>query len=102
MKTICRRFTALFLMPLLVMVAIVTKAQTSETPGAIVSGSKWNDTNGKRIQAHGGGILMRDGTYYWHGEDIADILHGLEQIKEKSAQFDFPYCAMDVKFLKAK
>lgn len=43
--------------------------QTSAIPGAIVSGTKWTDTNGKRIQAHSAGFLLRDGTYYWYGED---------------------------------
>jgi beta-galactosidase len=32
-------------------------------------GQVWNDVNDKPIQAHGGGILVRDGTYYWYGED---------------------------------
>lgn len=27
------------------------------------------DTNGKRIQAHGGGLLYEDGIYYWYGEN---------------------------------
>ena len=28
----------------------------------------WNDTEGNPINAHGGGILYHDGTYYWYGE----------------------------------
>jgi len=36
------------------------------TPGAI-----WPDTNGVHINAHGGGILRRDGVYYWFGEKRA-------------------------------
>ena len=28
----------------------------------------WNDTDGNPINAHGGGILYHDGTYYWYGE----------------------------------
>ncbi len=36
----------------------------------IIPGANWTDTNGKRIQAHGGGILREpDGTFYWIGED---------------------------------
>lgn len=31
-------------------------------------GSVWNDTEGNPINAHGGGILFHDGTYYWYGE----------------------------------
>ena len=32
-------------------------------PGAI-----WKDNNGKHINAHGGGILLHKGIYYWFGE----------------------------------
>ena len=32
-------------------------------PGAI-----WNDTDGNPLNAHGGGILIHDGIYYWFGE----------------------------------
>jgi hypothetical protein len=35
----------------------------SFTPGAV-----WNDTDGQPINAHGGGILYSNGTYYWYGE----------------------------------
>ncbi len=55
--------------PLLLLLAlfsvILLKAQpyTQFTPGQI-----WNDNNGTHINAHGGGILFHDGTYYWYGE----------------------------------
>ncbi len=32
-------------------------------------GKVWLDTDGKRIQAHGGGILYIDNTFYWYGEN---------------------------------
>jgi hypothetical protein len=32
-------------------------------------GETWLDVDGQPIQAHGGGILVRDKTYYWYGED---------------------------------
>ena len=32
-------------------------------------GQVWLDTEGKRIQAHGGSIMFLDGTYYWIGEN---------------------------------
>lgn len=32
-------------------------------------GQPWLDTEGKRIQAHGGAVLYKDGTYYWYGEN---------------------------------
>ena len=38
-------------------------AVTSIRPGEI-----WNDVSGKPINAHGGGVLFHQGTYYWYGE----------------------------------
>ena len=34
----------------------------------IKSGEIWPDNNGEHINAHGGGILLHNGTYYWFGE----------------------------------
>jgi len=31
-------------------------------------GELWPDNNGTHINAHGGGILLHNGTYYWYGE----------------------------------
>ncbi|MEY4387961.1 MAG: hypothetical protein RLY20_3244 [Verrucomicrobiota bacterium] len=31
-------------------------------------GERWSDTSGQFINAHGGGILFHQGTYYWYGE----------------------------------
>ncbi len=39
-------------------------ANTEFRPGEV-----WRDTDGKPIQAHGGGVLFADGTYYWYGEN---------------------------------
>jgi len=39
------------------------KQQTCFRPGEL-----WPDTHGTHINAHGGGILFHDGTYYWFGE----------------------------------
>ena len=33
-----------------------------------VPGQVWNDTNSQPINAHGGGLLCHEGTYYWYGE----------------------------------
>jgi beta-xylosidase len=44
---------------------------TPATPAASVSvrpGEVWNDTAGKPINAHGGGMLFHEGAYYWYGE----------------------------------
>lgn len=35
----------------------------------IVNGVYWNDVDGKRIEAHGGGFIKVDDTWYWVGED---------------------------------
>lgn len=32
-------------------------------------GRIWFDTDGKKIQAHGGSVLYEDGIYYWYGEN---------------------------------
>lgn len=36
---------------------------------AFYPGQVWLDTEGKRIQAHGGSMIYVDGTYYWYGEN---------------------------------
>lgn len=36
--------------------------------GMIDSGSRWLDVDGNPINAHGGGMLRHEGTYYWYGE----------------------------------
>lgn len=39
------------------------------TRTSITPGQPWEDTNGNRIQAHGGSIMEVDGTFYWYGEN---------------------------------
>lgn len=36
---------------------------------SIRPGQVWLDTEGKRIQAHGGSVMYIDGVYYWYGEN---------------------------------
>lgn len=36
---------------------------------AFYPGKEWLDTNGNRIQAHGGSVFYVDGTYYFYGEN---------------------------------
>jgi len=38
-------------------------------PAVVKPGESWLDNRGQRIQAHGGGITLWKGTYYWFGED---------------------------------
>ena len=35
---------------------------------AFIPGEVWKDTDGNPINAHGGGLLYHNGTYYWYGE----------------------------------
>jgi beta-xylosidase len=44
---------------------ILLKAQTY---AHFSPGETWNDNEGTHINAHGGGILEYNGTYYWYGE----------------------------------
>jgi hypothetical protein len=44
------------------------QAFASDRPG-IPSGDVWLDADGRAIEAHGGGILVRGTVYYWYGED---------------------------------
>jgi hypothetical protein len=36
---------------------------------AIYPGERWPDTDGNHIQAHGGGIIKLEKTWYWYGEE---------------------------------
>jgi hypothetical protein len=47
----------------------------------IVSGEIWKDTEGNSINAHGGGIMYHDGTYYWYGEYKGDSTYLLEWVE---------------------
>ncbi|KAJ3702866.1 hypothetical protein LUZ61_006571 [Rhynchospora tenuis] len=51
--------------------AINPLAEGNDSTGYFYPGHVWLDTDGKPIQAHGGGILYDDetGTYYWYGEN---------------------------------
>lgn len=36
---------------------------------SVKPGEVWLDTQGRRIEAHAGGIIHENGTYYWYGEN---------------------------------
>lgn len=44
----------------------------AEPPKEIRSGEIWPDNQGVHVNAHGGGVLYHDGTYYWYGENKSD------------------------------
>jgi hypothetical protein len=50
------------------MICILASSALAE-PQAIKPGEIWPDDRGLHVQAHGGGIIKRDGKYYWFGED---------------------------------
>ena len=43
---------------------------------SIRPGQVWLDTNGNRIQAHGGSIIATDDMFYWYGENKENTLPG--------------------------
>lgn len=56
----------------------LTRQEQMEAPSekkhsqdAIYPGTPWLDTNGARIQAHGGAVYYERGNYYWYGENKA-------------------------------
>lgn len=57
------RIMSLYLVLLPALCTAATEPRTSFHPGEL-----WPDNQGVHINAHGGGILYRNGTYYWYGE----------------------------------
>lgn len=53
-----------------------TRKVTIAPRTSITPGQPWLDTNGKRIQAHGGSILTVDGVFYWYGENKEFTVNG--------------------------
>lgn len=47
-------------------------ARLPDEEGSFLPGRLWLDTNGKAIQAHGGGILRHGNRWWWYGEDRSD------------------------------
>lgn len=41
--------------------------EKSEMNDRICPGREWLDTEGRRIEAHGGTMFYKDGVYYWLG-----------------------------------
>ena len=52
---------------LFLLTAISAFAVTTLKPGQL-----WLDDRGVHINAHGGGVMCQDGTYYWYGEHKSD------------------------------
>ena len=50
--------------------------QAAGPTDAIRPGRLWLDTEGKRIQAHGGSVYHEDGVFYWYGENKERTIPG--------------------------
>ena len=71
----------LLLTSALLLTVCKAEGQTTGTADAnFYPGAIWPDNNGVHINAHGGGILFQNDTYYWFGE------HKIEGKKGNSAQ----------------
>ena len=53
---------------LTVLLFIPFACSTGKFTNTIMPGEIWNDNRKIHINAHGGGILFRNGVYYWYGE----------------------------------
>ena len=64
------------------MISVVSESAGSRTTegsscyASIRPGQVWLDTNGNRIQAHGGSIIAYDNMFYWYGENKEKTLPG--------------------------
>jgi len=70
-----KRITLPLILSLALFAASSREKACGEDTGSVPAfhpGEVWLDTNGTAINAHGGGILFHDGTYYWFGEHKID------------------------------
>lgn len=51
---------------------LICSCSSSQEAKMVKSGEVWLDTDGNMINAHGGGMLYHEGTYYWYGEYKGD------------------------------
>ena len=72
LRKLTRGLCALSLCGLFIACGGQTKQQQVERNDSINTefkpGQTWLDTKGNPINAHGGGLLYHNGTYYWYGE----------------------------------
>lgn len=54
---------------LLLLMVLPLSAALSQARDVVRPGEVWLDTDGKPIQAHGGGVMKHGGAWYWFGED---------------------------------
>lgn len=64
-----------------ILASYISACTQSQKEGAeIIPGIVWYDTDGNPINAHGGGIMYHEGTYYWYGEYKGDSTYRLESV----------------------
>jgi hypothetical protein len=53
--------------------SVVSLATIGNALGAswIAPGAVWYDTDGNKIDAHGGGVVQRGDTFYWVGHGVS-------------------------------
>lgn len=61
-----------FILLTLAVISAIAPASASTPFMPLVSGERFPDTDGNHINAHGGMILEKDGTFYWYGEHRGD------------------------------
>jgi len=54
--------------PRTILFATLVLAYACARSQEIRPGQIWNDTDGRPVNAHGGGVLFHEGIYYWYGE----------------------------------
>jgi hypothetical protein len=60
---------ALFFLTVVALVPALRAAEAPRLQGLIRPGAVWLDTEGRSIQAHGGGFLFHNHLWFWYGED---------------------------------
>jgi hypothetical protein len=64
-----KRLTSAYIQSVALALLVMTAYKLQAQQPLIHPGEPWLDTHGQRIQAHGGGITLWKGRYYWFGED---------------------------------
>lgn len=70
----------LHILPIVFILMFAMACTNSRQSKVIVPGTSWMDTDGNLINAHGGGILFYNGTYYWYGEYKGDSTYRLDWV----------------------
>jgi hypothetical protein len=67
-RGLMRRVRIIECVALLPVVILSQRAKGESASAEFVPGVQWLDTDGKPVNAHGGGVLFHEGVYYWYGE----------------------------------